>query len=85
MSHMTIDDLRRILVDCAGRSERAESGVDISDENFDDLGYDSLALIETAAYITQEYGVRVPDEVVADLRTPREMVDLVNSRLVAAA
>ncbi|MEU5790192.1 acyl carrier protein [Micromonospora purpureochromogenes] len=78
MSTMTIDDVRRILVACAGETDAAAFDGDIDGVEFEELGYDSLALMETAARIEQEYGVRIPDERIADLRTPRELVDLVN-------
>jgi minimal PKS acyl carrier protein len=76
MSKMTIDDLRRVLVECAGEGDGLSG--DIHDRAFDELGYDSLALMETAARIAAEYGVAIPDEVVAELKTPREVLDLVN-------
>jgi minimal PKS acyl carrier protein len=74
---MTIDDLRTILVSCAGESDGPLDG-DIRDVDFDELGYDSLALMETAARIRSDFGVTIPDERIAELRTPREILDLVN-------
>jgi act minimal PKS acyl carrier protein len=74
---MTIDDLRTILVACAGESEGVLDG-DIRDRDFDELGYDSLALMETAARIRSDFGVTIPDERIAELRTPGEILDLVN-------
>jgi act minimal PKS acyl carrier protein len=74
---MTIDDLRTILVACAGESDGVLDG-DIRDMDFDELGYDSLALMETAARIRSDFGVTIPDERIAELRTPGEILDLVN-------
>jgi minimal PKS acyl carrier protein len=74
---MTIDDLRTILVACAGESDGVLDG-DIRNVDFDELGYDSLALMETAARIRSDFGVTIPDERIADLRTPGEILDLVN-------
>lgn len=70
---MTLDDLRRILSESAG-SEGGQLDGDILDTTFTELGYDSLALLETTAVIQQEYGVEVPDKVV----TPRDLLDSVN-------
>ncbi|MEU7587825.1 acyl carrier protein [Micromonospora sp. NPDC049230] len=84
MSNFAVDDLRRILIACAGESEADLSG-DISDRQFDDLGYDSLALMETAARIEQDYGVRIPDEQIVELDTPRAVVNVVNAVLVEAS
>lgn len=81
---MTFDDLRTMLVDCAGLAE----GVDFTerhlDTELDSLGYDSLAVLETAARIKQEFGVDIPDNEVIDLRTPRLILDRVNTSISAA-
>lgn len=75
---MTFHDLRTILVDCSG----LDDGVDLSerhlDTQLDSLGYDSLAVLETAARIKHEFGVDIPDEEVAELHTPRQILDRVN-------
>ncbi|MGX8904937.1 acyl carrier protein [Streptomyces netropsis] len=81
MSKMTIDDLRRVLIECAGETDDGSLSGDIQDQDFASLGYDSLALMETAARITAEFGVQIPDERIAELRTPREVLDLVNDSL----
>jgi act minimal PKS acyl carrier protein len=85
MSKVTIDDVRRILIACAGDIEVSELRGDIAALEFDDLGYDSLALLETAARIEQEFGVRIPEEQITELKTPLELRDLVNTTLVDAA
>jgi act minimal PKS acyl carrier protein len=81
---MTIDDLRKILVACAGAADGAALDGDIRDVDFDELGYDSLALMETAARIKSDFGVTIPDERIAELRTPGEILDLVNTSAAAA-
>lgn len=78
---MTIDDLRRVLAACAGESDNAPVDTDIHDWNFDDLGYDSLALMETATRIEQEYGLHIPEEHISEFRTPRQLLDFVNGVL----
>lgn len=75
--HMTIDDLRRILAECAGEDETGDLHGDILDTTFDELGYDSLALMETAAKIRQEFGVDVDDDHIAVMATPRMLLDVV--------
>ncbi|GAA2879361.1 actinorhodin polyketide synthase acyl carrier protein [Actinoplanes cyaneus] len=84
MPIMTIDDLQRILVSCAGEDDATATVTDSAGRRFDDLGYDSLALMETAARIEQEFGVKLPDDEVNDARTPQELLDLVNGRLATA-
>lgn len=76
MNTVTMADLRRILVDCAGEGEPAG---DISDIAFTELGYDSLALIETAARLKQEFGVTITDDQVTELATPAALLAAVNA------
>jgi act minimal PKS acyl carrier protein len=76
---VTIADLRRILRDAAGAEEDVDLDGDILDVEFADLGYDSLALLETAARITQEFGVKLDDAVVVDANTPRKLLTAANS------
>ncbi|MFG2552074.1 acyl carrier protein [Streptomyces sp. NPDC048581] len=73
-----IEDLRRILVACAGEEEGSRLGGDTLDTPFEELGYDSLALMETAAAIQEEYGIVLPDEEVSEAHTPRSLLDLAN-------
>jgi minimal PKS acyl carrier protein len=75
----TLDDLRRVLVSAAGAEEGVDLDVDILDIPFTDLGYDSLALLETAARIGTEYGISLRDDAVVEAATPRALLDLVNA------
>jgi act minimal PKS acyl carrier protein len=81
---MTFDDLRRMLIECAGEADNGPLSSDMADVEFEMLGYDSLARMETAARIGAEYGVQIPDERVLELRTPREVLDLVNGTVEKA-
>lgn len=75
---VTIADLRRILRDAAGTDDQVDLDGEILDREFSDLGYDSLALLETAARITQEFGVKLDDDVVQEADTPRKLLTAVN-------
>lgn len=75
---VTIEDLKRILREGAGADENVDLDGEILDTDFDVLGYDSLALLETAARITREYGVTLDDEAATSARTPRRFLMLVN-------
>ncbi|WP_406460051.1 acyl carrier protein [Streptomyces sp. NBC_01622] len=85
MAQIHMDDLRRILVACAGEDDGIDLSGDILDTAFGDLGYDSLALMETAARIERDYGVALADDVIADAETPRDLLDLVNRAVPADA
>jgi act minimal PKS acyl carrier protein len=82
---MTVDDLLTIIKDAAGEGEALPPDADLADTTFEEMGYDSLALIETAARIEQDFGVAIPDEEVTEIRTPRAMVALVNELLATLA
>jgi len=75
---VTMEDLKRILRESAGADENVDLDGEILDTDFDLLGYDSLALIETAARIAREYGVTLDDEAVISARTPRRFLKVVN-------
>ncbi|MEU6351694.1 acyl carrier protein [Streptomyces sp. NPDC047072] len=85
MADMTIDDLRGTLIACAGEEDSSALHGDILDVPFDELGYDSLALMESAAKIERDYGIALPEEAVAEAETPRALLRLVNSLTTAAA
>jgi act minimal PKS acyl carrier protein len=84
MTQLTFEDLMAVIRECAGESEAGGVGAEAQDTDFDDLGYDSLALMETAARLQRDYGVELPDETVVDIRTPRQLLDLLNSKLAPA-
>ncbi|TDC74462.1 acyl carrier protein [Streptomyces hainanensis] len=84
-ARMTLDDLRRVLLEAAGADEGMDLGGDITDTPFDDLGYDSLALMEAGSRLQREFGVSLSDESLAEATTPRALIDLVNDRLAAGA
>ncbi|MFC8042148.1 acyl carrier protein [Nocardia sp. NPDC057353] len=78
MREMTVDDVRRILVASAGNPDREVTDAEFEHVLLEDLGYESLALIEAAAQIAREFGTTVPDEQLTEVKTARELADLVN-------
>ncbi len=81
---MTVDDLRRILADCAGEEEGFSLSGDIRHASFGDLGYDSLALMEIAARIDHEYAVSLGEEEINERTTAQELLEKVNGLRQAA-
>jgi minimal PKS acyl carrier protein len=75
---VTIDDLKRVLREGAGVDEDVDLDGDILDAAFDDLGYDSVALLETASRIMREYGVRIDDDAATGATTPRQLLAVIN-------
>ncbi|GAA1852158.1 acyl carrier protein [Pseudonocardia ailaonensis] len=71
------------LIDALRTAAGADEGVDLDGEVLDvpfpDLGYDSLALLETAAEVQRRFGIVLADELVAEAGTPRRFLDLANN------
>jgi act minimal PKS acyl carrier protein len=80
---LTLDALKNTMRECAGEDEAIDLDGDIADTPFADLGYDSLALLETAARIERAYSVKL-DDTVTDARTPRAFIAIVNAALPTA-
>jgi act minimal PKS acyl carrier protein len=83
VSALTIEGLQEILNEAAGEDDSFQAGQDILDTPFIELGFDSLALLETVALIKRRYGVAVADDELADLETPRELLNKVNGAIAA--
>ncbi|GAB3744518.1 acyl carrier protein [Amycolatopsis oliviviridis] len=79
---MSLDNLGAILAECSGEDTIRLEGA--ARTPFDDLGYDSLALIETAAQLKLAYGVVIRDEQILEVTTPEELLELINRQLAAA-
>lgn len=80
-SQFTLDELKRILREGAGADENVDLGGDILDMSFEDLGYESLALLETGGRIEREYGIKLDDSALTDAGTPRALLQVVNDHL----
>jgi act minimal PKS acyl carrier protein len=79
----TIEDLKSTLRDAAG--EATDLDADILDVPFDELGYDSLALLETGGRIQRERGIVLADSTLVEAGTPRALLAAVNEQLTTAA
>jgi acyl carrier protein len=49
----------------------------------DDLGVDSVDAVEFALALEREFNVRLPDEVIADVQTVQDVIDLVDRQVAA--
>jgi act minimal PKS acyl carrier protein len=78
MSEFEIQDLVRLLRECAGEDESVDLEGEILDTTFEDLGYDSLALFNTVSRIERDYTIQLPDEVVSEAKTPSQLLKLIN-------
>jgi act minimal PKS acyl carrier protein len=83
MADLTLDRLRDIMRKF-GEDETVDLTGDIMDRPLTALGYDSLALLQILAVVGQQTGVRLPEDILADLPTPRTLMALVNAGAVNA-
>ncbi|WP_018681631.1 acyl carrier protein [Actinokineospora enzanensis] len=81
MGAFTITELVDTLRESAGEDEDITLDGDILTVTFEDLGYDSLALLNTVSRIERELGVRLPDGAITEANTPAELLDAVNNTL----
>jgi minimal PKS acyl carrier protein len=79
----TLDDLRGYMREFAGVAESVDLDGDIGDTTFEDLGYDSLAVLEMTAKLQNHLGIVIPDDVTDEPLTPRGLAEYVNVRLEA--
>jgi minimal PKS acyl carrier protein len=84
MRQITLTELQDILRECAGEDESAQPLEQTADQPFDQLGYDSLALLETHSRIECDFGIDLPEDEVGAIKTPASLVHYVNTRLAAS-
>ncbi|MYR39218.1 acyl carrier protein, partial [Streptomyces sp. SID4944] len=68
-------DLKRILKEGVGADESVDLEGDILDVDFEALGYESLAMLETGTRIEREFGITLDDETVTKTATPRGLIE----------
>lgn len=79
-----LEDLKRVLLESAGAEETVDLDGDILDRRFDDLGYESLAMLETGRLIERALGITLPDAALTESGTPRALIATVNEHIAAA-
>lgn len=75
---ITLEVLAQALTESAGSDEHTELNDEVLDVDFDELGYDSLALLETAARLERDHGIELDDDAATSVKTPRELLGLAN-------
>lgn len=84
MSHsVTMHDLKHALEIGSGVDWGVDLDRDLPTKTFNQLGYDSLAVLETGLRLGRDHDVTIDDEVFTDLETPQQLLDAVNQALDA--
>ncbi|MEU9360180.1 acyl carrier protein [Streptomyces sp. NPDC048301] len=84
MSQLTLRELGEIMLEFQDGEPPGALDAGSLDADFQDLGYDSLALLQTTGRIQRQYGVELDRDGVASADTPRALLDLVNTTLTGA-
>ncbi|MCY0935100.1 acyl carrier protein [Streptomyces sp. H34-S4] len=85
MDRLELSQLTRILRECAGEEEGVDLDGDVLDLYWMELGYDSLAILQTTGYIEREFDILLDEEDFDEADTPRRYLDMVNRVLDARA
>jgi act minimal PKS acyl carrier protein len=86
MSTLSTEKLLEIMRATQGDSEDTSNlTAEVLDVPFTDLNVDSLAVLEVVTQIQDEFQLRIPDAAMDAMRTPRQVLDYVNTRLEEAA
>ncbi|GAA1427803.1 acyl carrier protein [Streptomyces thermospinosisporus] len=78
---LELSDLTVLLRECAGEADGVDLDGDVLDVPFTDLGYDSLALLQTTGRIERDHDVALDEAL--DATTPRQYLETVNRALAA--
>jgi act minimal PKS acyl carrier protein len=78
MSEFDVAQVKEIMLASAGAPEGGELDGDISDVEFADLGYDSLAVLELCSQVERRYGITISDDALGEMPTPARAVEYVN-------
>ncbi|MEV1085822.1 acyl carrier protein [Streptomyces sp. NPDC050211] len=81
MNRLELTDLTALLRECAGEEEGVDLDGDILDVPFGELGYDSLAVLQTTGRIERDFEVLLDEEAVDEAETPRAYLELINRAL----
>jgi act minimal PKS acyl carrier protein len=75
---ITMDDLTRIITVSAGVDDGMQFTAETMDVPLCDLGYDSLALLETVSRIQREHGITLDESAASGDLTAAQLLATVN-------
>ena len=82
MSQLTLEELKVFLLRSVGDDESIDLSGDIASTALSDLGFDSLAVIDTTSQLEQHFKVKFTDDDASGITTAQDFIDIVNQRLV---
>ncbi len=73
---MNLDEIKTLIAETLGVDE---DKVTPDAKLIDDLGADSLTVVELHMEIEEKLGVKIPDEAITDLHTVQDVLDAINA------
>ena len=81
---MASDDIYgRVVMVLADYISDRVTGIDLNSSLVNDLGMDSLELMAAVTSLEQEFGLRVPDDIMSEIATVGELSAFIEARLSA--
>jgi acyl carrier protein len=80
MSEEIFDRVKRVVVD---KMQVKEDEVTMDSSFMEDLGGDSLTVVELIMALEEEFGIDIPDDDVNDLKTVGNVVDYITKKLAS--
>lgn len=77
-----VRDLAKLLRECGAADEAVVVTEHVLDMTFTELGYDSLALLQTTGRVERDLGILLGDEALCDAGTPRILLGMINEALL---
>ncbi len=81
MAGFSLSEFKKIADACIPARDATELDESRLDSDLTELGYDSLTVYEIATRIQDELAIRIPDEQLEVLKTPRAFIEYVNEWL----
>jgi act minimal PKS acyl carrier protein len=81
VKQLQLTDLTTLLRECAGQDEGVDLDGDILDVPFVELGYDSLAVLQTTGRIERDFDLILDEDAIDEAETPRAYLELINRAL----
>jgi minimal PKS acyl carrier protein len=81
MNAFTFDELRKTIGSCLGSDTATELTEASLDVELHELGYDSLTVYEFVMKLQDELAIKITDQDIDTMNTPRAVIDFVNGQL----
>lgn len=78
---MVLEKVRSILVNQLGLDEDSEDKVTMDASIVDDLGADSLDVVDLVMSLEEEFDIEIPDEDVENMKSVGDIVKYIEARL----